>query len=528
MATAAQYIRMSTDTQQLSPALQKRVIGQYAQDHALQLVASYEDEGRSGLTLKHRHEMRRLLRDVASDACPFDVVLVYDVSRWGRFQDTDESAYYEFHCRLHGVRVVYVNEPFEAGQTATPMTALLKALKRAMAAEFSRELALKVQQAQRSAVALGFQIGRLPCIGVSRLACSSAGASRPLGDGERPRKGERVVWVPGPPHELALVRRIFSEYVTSAITLNALVAKLNAEEHTARGRPFTRTMVRCLMGSEILYGDFVWGRRKAGARAQRRLDGDPAIVRGVSVMEPIVPRELWERAQAKRRAAFHVFGHTRESLLAELRCALQRNPALTVTDMASEGCASIGVYRKAFGSMREAMRQAGRPDSALKPAYLQRKSQAHALSNQFGRDLRALLTAGGVAWERPGKDQLLLIGGQLTLRFKLVAQRPHRQGLRWHFERVRLGPYDYMLLVPLDQHQRAAELLLLTAAQFRGLRTWFDGDSVVLHRRCHSGEELLQELRTLLAGLRRGMDSHGPPCSTPSDRPTPGLGSLPA
>jgi hypothetical protein len=24
--------------------------------------------------------------------------LVYDITRWGRFQDVDESAYYEFTC----------------------------------------------------------------------------------------------------------------------------------------------------------------------------------------------------------------------------------------------------------------------------------------------------------------------------------------------------------------------------------------------------------------------------------------------
>jgi DNA invertase Pin-like site-specific DNA recombinase len=114
---AAQYIRMSTDSQTLPPAMQKHAIQEYADASGLSVVASYEDEGRSGLTLRHRTEMRRLLNDVASDDCPFSVVLVYDVSRWGRFQDTDESAYYEYHCRLHGVEVVYVNEPFERQKT---------------------------------------------------------------------------------------------------------------------------------------------------------------------------------------------------------------------------------------------------------------------------------------------------------------------------------------------------------------------------------------------------------------------------
>src|SRR5437764_5045328 len=109
---AALYIRMSSDGQDLSPAIQQQALSEYANQHRMSIVASYEDWGRSGLTMKARHSMHRLIRDVAAPACPFKVVLVYDVSRWGRFFDTDASAYYEYHCRLHGVQVVYVKESF--------------------------------------------------------------------------------------------------------------------------------------------------------------------------------------------------------------------------------------------------------------------------------------------------------------------------------------------------------------------------------------------------------------------------------
>jgi DNA invertase Pin-like site-specific DNA recombinase len=61
-------------------------------------------------------------------------VLVYDVSRWGRFQDSDESAYYEYRCRRAKIAVHYCAEPFPNDGSVT--AALLKALKRAMAAEY--------------------------------------------------------------------------------------------------------------------------------------------------------------------------------------------------------------------------------------------------------------------------------------------------------------------------------------------------------------------------------------------------------
>lgn len=95
---AAAYVRMSTDTQDLSPAIQRASISRYTGEHGLTVVESYFDAGRSGLTLHKRPAMKKLLADVAQDDCPFAVVLVYDISRWGRFLDTDASAYYEYHC----------------------------------------------------------------------------------------------------------------------------------------------------------------------------------------------------------------------------------------------------------------------------------------------------------------------------------------------------------------------------------------------------------------------------------------------
>jgi DNA invertase Pin-like site-specific DNA recombinase len=498
--TAAQYIRMSTDTQSLSPVMQKHAIQKYAESCGLTVVASYEDDGRSGLTLQHRAEMRRLLKDVASEDCLFSVVLVYDVSRWGRFQDTDESAYYEYHCRMHGVEVIYVNEPFE--RQTTPLAAVIKALKRAMAAEFSRELAIKVKEAQRRALALGFQIGRTPCIGVDRVAMTmEKSVRRLLNRDERGRKGERVAWVHGPEHELALVRRIFHDYANTDITLAALAETLNREGHSARGKAFTLTMLKCLIDCEIFYGEFTWGRRKSGARAQRRADDDPAFIRVGSVMEPIVSRQLWDQAQAKRKSHLHVFDRTKRELLEDLKAALRTKPGLTATELRGNQCAPISKYREKFGSMREAMRLAGREENALRAAYLQRKSRTHRLSNRFRRDLAQLMTREGLEWEVRGKQQLFLVRSTLKLRFKVIWQREHRRGLRWHFQKVPVADCDYLLLVLMQEDETANELLLMTPTQYKELRTWFSAEGTVWGQRLFSARELMEQIRRLCAAI---------------------------
>jgi DNA invertase Pin-like site-specific DNA recombinase len=89
---AAQYVRMSTDYQRFSIENQAAVIATYAQVHGFKIVRTYRDEGQSGLKLKNRAGLIQLLDDVQSGDTDFRHILVYDVSRWGRFQDTPTRA----------------------------------------------------------------------------------------------------------------------------------------------------------------------------------------------------------------------------------------------------------------------------------------------------------------------------------------------------------------------------------------------------------------------------------------------------
>ena len=144
---AAQYVRMSTDHQRYSIENQKQAIAEYALLHDLEVVRTYADEGKSGVNIKRRDALKRLLFDVQEGRADFQVILVYDVSRWGRFQDADESVYYKFICKTAGISVVYCAELFENNGSA--LAALIKVMKRVMAGEYSRELSAKVSRAHK-------------------------------------------------------------------------------------------------------------------------------------------------------------------------------------------------------------------------------------------------------------------------------------------------------------------------------------------------------------------------------------------
>jgi DNA invertase Pin-like site-specific DNA recombinase len=173
---AAQYLRMSTEHQQYSLENQSAAIQAYSGQKGFQIVRTYSDSAKSGLVLKHRAGLRQLLQDVVSPDPPFRAILVYDVSRWGRFQDTDESAHYEFVCKSAGVPVHYCCETFANDGTLPSL--IMKALKRTMAGEYSRELGVKVLAGQTRLARLGFKQGGPPGYGLRRMLVTSSGVPK--------------------------------------------------------------------------------------------------------------------------------------------------------------------------------------------------------------------------------------------------------------------------------------------------------------------------------------------------------------
>ena len=94
---------MSTEHQQYSTNNQMDVIKEYAERRGMDIVKIYSDEGKSGLNIQGRDSLGQMISDVEEGRSDFSCILVYDVSRWGRFQDADESAYYEYICRRAGI-----------------------------------------------------------------------------------------------------------------------------------------------------------------------------------------------------------------------------------------------------------------------------------------------------------------------------------------------------------------------------------------------------------------------------------------
>jgi len=214
---AAEYVRMSTEHQQYSTENQRDRIREYAVRRGLEIVRTYADEGKSGLRIDGRQALQQLIKDVESGRADFQVIVVYDVSRWGRFQDADESAYYEYVCRRVGIQVAYCAEQFE--NDGSPVSTIVKGVKRAMAGEYSRELSAKVFAGQCRLIELGFRQGGPAGYGLRRVLIDQHGIMKgELQRGEhKSLQTDRVILMPGPESEIRIINLIYSWFIDGSL-----------------------------------------------------------------------------------------------------------------------------------------------------------------------------------------------------------------------------------------------------------------------------------------------------------------------
>jgi DNA invertase Pin-like site-specific DNA recombinase len=350
---AAQYLRMSTEHQQYSLENQSTAIQKYAECHGFEVVCTYSDAAKSGLILKHRAGLRQLLQDVVGTPA-YRAILVYDVSRWGRFQDTDEPAHYEFLCKSAGVPVHYCAETF-ANDGSLP-SSIMKALKRAMAGEYSRELSVKVFAGQKRLAELGFWQGGPPGYGFRRLLVSPEGKPKQLlARGETKNLAtDRVILVPGLTHEVEQVHDIFRLFTVEKLGVTAIAKDLNRRGiPSPKNRQWTHSVVTTILSHPRYVGCNVFNQTtsRLGGPWVARPRTEWVIIPGAYT--GIVDPKTF--ALAQEMLGDLTVRKTDEEVLRELRCLLDSKGKLTpkiINDSLGIAC-SRTLWRR-FGSLRQA------------------------------------------------------------------------------------------------------------------------------------------------------------------------------
>lgn len=357
LTPVAEYVRMSTEHQRYSITYQQAANAAYADAHGLEIVKSYVDAGISGLSLSGRDGLQAMLADILGKQAPYRAVLVYDVSRWGRFQDPDEGAHYEFICREAGVQVRYSAESFE--NDGTLGSVLLKSLKRIMAAEYSRELSAKVVRSKAGLRDLGYWQGGAPSYGYRRQIVNVDGSPGMVLERTQQKslQGCRTILVLGPKHELEVIAWIFQCCVEGQTT-REIADQLN-DHDVPTGKPtgWTRQLVRTVLNDRKCIGEHVVRRCTMRLSQARTLPKSEWLTLQLPNLQ-FIDRATFEAAQRIRRLAKPWVPD--EVLEQSLRDMLAKHGRLssTVLDADPDAYDSV-VYAKRFGGMLGAYARVG-------------------------------------------------------------------------------------------------------------------------------------------------------------------------
>jgi DNA invertase Pin-like site-specific DNA recombinase len=416
---------MSTDQQQCSPLFQRQAIAEYASKHAIRVIREYEDAGISGLTLRARPALNQLLIDVADPHRRFSLVLVYDVSRWGRFQDVDESAFYEYLCRRHGVKVVYVAEPFEVDQN--PMSPVMKTLKRVMAGEYSRELSRKVFLGHCVLAERGCHVGGRAPYGYQRVVHEAKrGATRPLEKYEyKSIRTDRVTLMPGPAEHVGVVRKIFEWYAWGQADCGHIARRLN-EFGLVNGdsRPWLERSIAQMLHNPAYIGVGVYSRTSSKLAGGWHRVPEAQWITVPDAFPAIVDRKIFTAVQ-KRFAGYRI-RPGRDELLDGLRTVVRRYGKLNQHMLRQYRRApSVEAIMAEFGSLNAAYQEIGYAPN-LNPEREQNRDIEHRAEALVARVTADALTERGhlVTYE---KHSLTLCIDN-SLRFQIVARGPWMVG----------------------------------------------------------------------------------------------------
>lgn len=463
---AVKYVRMSTEHQQYSTENQSDKINEYATKRGIEIIRTYADEGKSGLRIEGRIGLQKLIRIVETGQADFQIILVYDISRWGRFQDADESAYYEYICRRAGIQVAYCAEQFE--NDGSPISTIVKGVKRAMAGEYSRELSTKVFAGQSRLIELGYRQGGPAGYGLRRVLIDQSGSIKgELARGEhKSLQTDRVILMPGPDSEIQIVTQIYDWFINDGLVETDIAKRLNDQGVTTDlERPWTRATVHQVLTNEKYIGNNVYNRVSFKLKKHRVINTPRMWIKKESAFDAIVSSDSFYTAQGMIRARCQRF--TDEELIQKLRSLYQRRGLLSgMIINETEDMPSTSAYIHRFGSLIRAYQTVGfTPDRDYR--FLEVNRYLRLMHPQIVRETERRIENIGGKTERDSSTDILKVNREFTVSIVLSRCQRFESGNRhWkvrfdtslqpditvaiRLDETNQSPLDYYLLPRLD------------------------------------------------------------------------------
>lgn len=447
---AALYARMSSLPQDHSIEHQCARLYEYADQHGIEVVKIYTDPGKSGLHIENRPGMLALIADVQGRTAGFELILVYDVSRWGRFQDPDEGAHYEFICRDADIPVVYCAEQFK--NDGSVVSSMVKGWARFKAAEDIRILSEKVFAAQCRFAAKGYKMGGLAGYGLRRVSHDQNGKERRvLEPGERKAAlTDRVRFAWGPPHEVEIVRKIYEWFVHGKLGDTKIAAMLNETPvATECGRPWTAAMVKSILINEKYLGRVMYNRGSAKMSSLRVLNAKEDWICIDDAFPAMVSSQLFKSAAEERQRRNRQ--KDRDELIGTLQALYKRHGKVTLSIIDAEpGIPKHKYFAARFGTLAAAYQAAGLPaaEALLRARTLRSVMQMRAATMSA---IELMIEKAGGSHKPQRNPWLVEINGQVLVKLVVARARHDPAGrVRWRIPIHQPPVPDFVLCVQMD------------------------------------------------------------------------------
>jgi len=295
----AYYRHSAEDRQENSVEIQRDAVRKFAAENGITIIREFADRGRTGLCVEGRDSFNEMLQDyVIGRKAEFEYVLVLDMSRWGRYQNQDYSAYYSVICMQNGKEVVYTSIGIR--KENDPFYYVLLSLERHRAASYSLELSGKVWKGSAKIASFGYWAGGSAPYGMCRMLLDERhDPVRPLAPGERKAiQNQRVTLAPSKGKDAGIVRHIFHAFVEEGKAPETIARALNGlGEPSPGGGRWGCDSITSILRNEVYAGVMVWNKSTQKMKTRSRPNPASDWVRAKDAFASIVPPELFQKAQ---------------------------------------------------------------------------------------------------------------------------------------------------------------------------------------------------------------------------------------
>ena len=265
----------------------------YACEHGMSVRRTYHDDA----SRPNFPALQQLLADAGRPTRDFSVVLTPHPSWWANAAMLPDERVLAGACEQLGLDLHLLHPNTQDSQF---IGTVVKMIKQYMSGEYSRELSAKVLEGAKRLGNTGAHLGGKAGFGFRRMLIDQDGHHLGLLEHgtHKTQSNQRVVLVPGPADEIALVNWMYRQIAEEGQSISQLVNTLASRGAvTDQGRPWTRATVITVLTSPRYIGTLVYNRSNTQLGRRRHLNDISDVVSVPEAFPGIVPPMLYDQVQ---------------------------------------------------------------------------------------------------------------------------------------------------------------------------------------------------------------------------------------